>query len=112
MWANGKSWFFSRCLCGLLFDRPLGGTYLTSEFMMNLDLEELLAKSDIAHELLAKKYKVKLLTRWVQEFPELVASARRQELHKEGDRLSVVCCIRKPRRSAVGRQALQSEIER
>ena len=70
----------SRFTC---FVRSLpGDIYLTLEFMMNLDLEERLAKSDIAHERLAKKDKVKLLTRWVQEFPELVASARRQELRK------------------------------
>lgn len=49
---------------------------------MNLNLQDRLAKSYVAHERLAKKDKVKLLTRWIQEFPELVASARRQELRK------------------------------
>ena len=50
---------------------------------MNLDLEEILNKNHIVYEHLEKKSKVKLLSKWIKEFPELVSSARHQNNHEE-----------------------------
>lgn len=49
---------------------------------MNLGLEETLNKNHIVYEHLEKKSKVKLLTKWIKEFPELVSSARQQKNHE------------------------------
>ena len=48
---------------------------------MNLDLEEILNKNHIVYEHLEKKSKVKLLSKWIREFPELVSSGRQQKNH-------------------------------
>ena len=49
---------------------------------MNLNLEEILNKNYIIYEYLEKKSKVKLLSKWIKEFPELVSSARHQNNHE------------------------------
>jgi len=50
---------------------------------MNLDLEKILNKNHIVYEHLEKKSKVKLLSKWIREFPELVSSARQQKNHEK-----------------------------
>jgi len=44
---------------------------------MNLDLQERLQECGAAFSRLSKSDKVRLLGRWIKEFPELVAAARR-----------------------------------
>jgi len=44
---------------------------------MNLDLQERLRECGVTCSRLSKSDKVKLLRRWIREFPELVAAARR-----------------------------------